>query len=124
MTEPLAILVYEKFMPGSQLANRLQDLKYRVQTLNDADALPATAEREKPIIVVADLFSARNKVRDAIGRLRQNPSTAHVPVIGFSGQGDANAQEEARQAGCNLVVTEAAIVHHLPQLLDQALTDF
>src|SRR5262245_49139849 len=39
MTEPLALVVYEKLLPGSQLVNRLQDLKYRVQTVADPTQL-------------------------------------------------------------------------------------
>src|SRR2546423_14440364 len=35
MTQPLALVFYESLMPGSQVVNRLQDLKYRVQTIND-----------------------------------------------------------------------------------------
>ena len=124
MSEPLAILLYEKLMPGSQLVNRLQDLNYRVQTVTDADALPPLAEREKPLVVVADLYSAQNKVCVALARLRQNPATAHIPVVAFSARNDEAQQAAAREAGATLVTTEAAITHHLPQLLDQALTEF
>lgn len=124
MNEPLAILLYEKLMPGSQLVNRLQDLGYRVQTVTDADALPALAEREKPLVVVADLFSAQNKVCEAVGRMKKGLATAHVPVIAFSARQDEALHAAAREAGASLVVTEAAISHHLPQLLDQALTQF
>ena len=35
MTQPLALFFTRRLMPGSQLVNRLQDLKYRVQTVND-----------------------------------------------------------------------------------------
>ena len=124
MNEPLAILLYEKLMPGSQLMNRLQDLGYRVQTVTDADALPALAGREKPLIVVADLFSAQNKVCAALARMKQDLATAHIPVIAFSARHDEAVHAAAREAGASLVVTEAAITHHLPQLLEQALTQF
>ena len=39
MTQPLALVVYEKLLPGSQLLNRLQDLNYRVQAIANADSL-------------------------------------------------------------------------------------
>jgi CheY-like chemotaxis protein len=122
--EPLAIVLYERLMPGSQVGNRLQDLNYRVRILNDADLLVALAEQEKPLVVLADLVSAADKVCQAIARLRANPATAHVPVIAFSTQSDPETQAAAQQAGATLLVTEAAITHHLPQLLEQALTQF
>ena len=124
MVEPLAILLYEKLMPGSLLVNRLPELGYRVVTLNDADELLRCAEREKPLVVLADLFGARNKVCEAIARLKQNPATAHVPVVAYSCSQDESLHQAARQAGAALVTTEAAISQHLPQLLEQALTAF
>jgi CheY-like chemotaxis protein len=124
MTEPLAILYYEKPIPGSQLVNRLQDLGYRVQILSEADALPLEAERAKPMVVLADLHSGQTQVLSALTRLRQNADTTHIPVIAFSASSEPSFLEVARQAGATLVVTEAAITHHLPQLLNQALTEF
>jgi CheY-like chemotaxis protein len=121
MTEPLALVLYEKLMPGSQLVNRLQDLKYRVQTINDPALLVECAEQAKPLLVLVDLEASKNNVCGAIDRLRQNRATAHLPVIGFGMEPAADLAEEARKAGVNVVANEAAILGHLPQLLDQAL---
>jgi CheY-like chemotaxis protein len=121
MTQPLALVVYEKLLPGSQLVNRLQDLKYRVQTLTDAESLVACAGQDKPMLVVVDLISARNNVIEVIGRLKQAPDTRHIPVIGYAPDDAAELHQAARQAGATLVVSETAIVNHLPQFLDQAL---
>lgn len=124
MTEPLALLLHEKLMPGSQLVNRVQDLGYRVETLHDAAALPERVEQTRPLFVLADLYSAQQQVCEAIARLKQNPATAHVVVVAYSTHNDAELHAAAREAGATLVVTEAAITHHLEQLLDQALTEF
>jgi hypothetical protein len=69
MTEPLALVFYEKLLPGTQLVNRLQDLKYRVQTVSDADSLVECAQESKPMVVLADLISTKNNVCNAIARL-------------------------------------------------------
>ena len=66
MTQPLALVLYEKLLPGSQLVNRLQDLNYRVQTIADADRLVECAEQAKPMLVLADLESTRNNVCAAL----------------------------------------------------------
>jgi CheY-like chemotaxis protein len=121
MTQPLALVVYEKLLPGTQLVNRLRDLKYRVQALTDADSLVACAQQERPMLVFADLVSKRNNVCAAIGQLRQNPATQHIPVIAFGPDDAAELQADARAAGAVLVVSEAAILNHLPQCLEQAL---
>jgi CheY-like chemotaxis protein len=121
MTQPLALVVYENLLPGSQLVIRLQDLKYRVQTVSDCAQLVATAEQAKPMVVLVDLASTKSDARAAIGALKQNEATRHLPVIAFSA-GETAAQDAAAQAaGAALVVGEAAILNHLPQILDQAL---
>jgi len=121
MTQPLALVLYEKLLPGSQLVNRLQDLNYRVQAIADAGRLVECAEQAKPILVLADLASARSDVCAALARLKQNAATKHLPVVVFSDQGAAELQAAAQAAGATLVVSEAAILNQLPQILDQAL---
>jgi CheY-like chemotaxis protein len=121
MTQPLALVLYEKLLPGSQLVNRLQDLKYRVQAIADAGRLMECAEQAKPMLVLADLASTRNDVCAALARLKQNLATQHLPVIAFGGEGAAELQAAAEAAGATLVVSEAAILNHLPQMLEQAL---
>ena len=121
MTQPLALVLYEKLLPGSQLVNRLQDLKYRVQTTTDAAGLLECAQEAKPMLVLADLDSTNGDVCAALARLKQTESTKHLPVIAFSREENAELQNAARATGATLVVTEAGILSHLPQFLDQAL---
>jgi CheY-like chemotaxis protein len=121
MTQPLALVLYEKLLPGSQLVNRLQDLKYRVQAIADASHLVECAEQAKPMLVLADLESTRNDVCPALARLKQNEATRHLPVIAFSGDGATELQAAAKAAGATLIVGEAAILNYLPQMLEQAL---
>jgi PleD family two-component response regulator len=121
MTQPLAFVLYEKLLPATQLVNRLQDLKYRVQTIMDADTLVTCAEQEKPMLVLADLVSSRQNVCGVIGRLRKNPETQHIPVIAFAPELSVELFKTAREMGATLVVNETAVLSHLSQFLDQAL---
>lgn len=121
MVQPLAMIVYEKILPGTQLVNRLQDMKYRVQAITDADTLVACAEQEKPMLVLADLRSTRLDMCAVIGALRRNPNTAHIPVVAFGAEESPGAAKAALDAGATLVTGETAILTHLPELLEQAL---
>ena len=121
MTKPLALVLYENLLPGSQLVNKLQDLNYRVYTIADAGALVDYARQKKPILVLADLASSLTNVPVAIAKLKQNPDTKHLPVIAFATEEETEAREAARQAGATLVVNDAAILTHLDQFLEQAL---
>ncbi len=121
MTQPLALVLYERLLPGSQIVNRLQDLKYRVQTIADAGKLMECAEQAKPMLVLADLESTKDNVCAALARLKQNPATKHLPIIAFYRENAPELEASAKNAGVTLLVTESAVLNHLPQFLEQAL---
>lgn len=120
MSKPLALVYYANLMPGSQLAGRLQDLGYRVQTVNHAALLPAACESDMPLVVIAELAPAPD-VCAAVASMKANPATEHIPVLGFARAHNASAQTMARQAGVALLAADAGIAEQLPQLLDQIL---
>jgi CheY-like chemotaxis protein len=121
MKLPLAILLYENLMPGSQLISRLQDLGYRVQSINDARLLVEVAQREKALVVIADLFSTKAEVCKEIKALKTNPATSHIPIVAFADANQRDLQKAATASGANLVASNLTILAHLPQFLDQAL---
>jgi CheY-like chemotaxis protein len=121
MTQALALILYEKLLPGTQLVNRLHDLNYRVQTVSDPQRLTECAEQARPMLVLADLESSGADVCAAIAQLKQHPATRHLPVIAFGSAEAAERQAAARSAGATLVVSDSAVLGHLPQFLEQAL---
>jgi PleD family two-component response regulator len=121
MTQPLALVLYDNMLPGSQLANRLQDLGYRVQTLTGPEFLVDHAEREKPLVVIVDLSRRIDEVCENIEKLRQNTPTSHIPILAFDGQGDPAIQARAIKSGVNLVANHKAAISQLARLLEQVL---
>lgn len=121
MTTPLALLLYDKLIPGTQVLHRLQDLQYRTAVVHHPDALIDETRREKPMIIFTDLVSNRGDVCAAIALIRGTAETAHVPIVAFAPEAEAKLQECARQAGATLVVSESTILQHLRQFLEQAL---
>jgi len=121
MTQPLALLFYEKLLPGSQLLNRLQDLGYRVHACNDVNELPELAKKEKPMLVFADLLERQGRVPVVIKSVRNNKETAHLPIIAFASGKEKQLLEYARMAGATVVVNEEVLLHHLDSFMDQAL---
>lgn len=121
MTLPLAIVLYEDLMPGSQLVNRLQDLQYRVQAVTDPGELLACARNAGPMLILADLVSSRADICALIKQLRSNSITAHVPVIAFADDAEEALQAAARVAGAMMVVADSAILTHLVQFIERAL---
>lgn len=121
MTQPLALVVYEKLLPGTQLVNRLQDLNYRARAVMDSTTLLACARQEKPMLVLADLESKRSDICQVIAELKQNADTQHIPVIAIAKESDATLIRAAQNAGATLVAGETAILSHLTHFLDRAL---
>jgi CheY-like chemotaxis protein len=119
MNQPLAVVVYQRLLPGSQLINRLQDLRYRVQALSQPAELLAFAENNLPILALVDMDMA--DAFASVQRLRQHPATSHLPVVGFCAEPSEEAKTKALGCGFTLVTGDVAITQHLPQLLQQAL---
>jgi CheY-like chemotaxis protein len=120
MIRPLVLLVYERLLPGGQLVNRLQDLGYRVQSATPS-LLPEQCQRDKPLLVIADLEPSSLHVPSAIASLKQHGETAHIPVIAFAPAEHGQLLEAGRAAGATLVVKDSALLPHLDQFLEQAL---
>jgi CheY-like chemotaxis protein len=121
MTKPLAIIFYEELLPGSQLVNRLQDLGYRVQTINDSANLAGVAAKEPPMLILMDLRSRAGDLDSVIGHIKESPQTKHVPILAYAGKKDRRLQENATRAGASLVAFDDAILQQLPHLLEQVL---
>ena len=121
MTKPLALVFYENLLPGSQLINRLQDLGYRVLAFHDSYLLEDQSQREKPLVVIADLSSKKTDVCAAIKKLRENPATKHIPVLAFASEPSDELQQKATQSGTTLVADASGILEQLPQLLEAVL---
>ena len=107
-------------MLGGQLSVRLQDLGYRVQTVHDAATLQEQCEREKPLVLLAEVTDRPGDCA-GIALVKKSPATSHVPVLAFSISQDKALQAAAEQAGVSLLAGNTAVLEHLPQLLDQVL---
>lgn len=121
VTLPLALVFYEDLIPGSQLVNRLQDSQYRVQAVSKLDELTACAASAGPMLIFADLVSKSGDVCAVIRKLRAEPTTAHIPIIGFADDAEEALQAAGREAGAALVAADSVILTHLTQFIERAL---
>lgn len=121
MTKPLALVFYERLLPGSQLVNRLHDLDYRVETVMDAALLPKIAFEKRPIVMVLDLVSKGVSISELIHEMKVNPATTHIPIIGFADKNQKKLHDQAVKNGADLVAYDDALLPQLAQLLEHAL---
>ncbi len=121
MTEPLAFILYESLLPGSQLTNRLRDLGYRVRQITDASTFVAQAATDKPLLAVFELANSHVDVCDLIAQVRQHPDTQHLPVLAYTESKDKVLHEAAHAAGATLIVVADGLLAQLPMLLERVL---
>ncbi len=121
MKQPVALLVYEKLLPGSQLGNRMRDLGYSVETVLEPRRLADIAESQLPLVIVLDLESTSVDTCGLIRELRGRPTVGHIPVLAFAGRKNEPLKQSAVAAGANLVTSEEALLAQLPVLLEQVL---
>jgi PleD family two-component response regulator len=121
VTKPLAIVFYEKLLPGSQVVNRLTDLGYRVTATQTASDVPRLVREGSPMVVVADLVVRTGDFVSVIQSLKSDPATAHVPVLGFCDPKNRKLVDAAVKAGAKLVAADKGIPEQLPHLLDHVL---
>jgi CheY-like chemotaxis protein len=119
-SQPLALLCCSNSLLGGQLTAHLQDMGYRVQTVHDAATLQEECEREKPLVLLAEI-SDHPAVCAGIALVRNSPATSHIPVLAFSPSRDKALQTAAEQSGVSILAGNTAVLEHLPQLLDQVL---
>ena len=120
VTQPLAIILHERLMPGSQLVNRLQDLKYRVLATSEAATLAEAVRTEMPLLLFVDMQTTGD-IPSVISQIKGDAATAHVPIIAFAPDAETALAETAKNSGANLAVGDSAVLNHLTQLIDRAL---
>ena len=108
-------------MPGSQLVNRLQDLSYRVQAVDDLASFQHCAKSEGPMLAFLDLETKEGDACQVIAALKADAATQHIPVVAFASERAVELQAAAQKAGAKLVVSETALLDHLSELLNQVL---
>jgi len=121
VNEPLALLLCARGLIATQLAQRLEGLRYRLVAISNPAELASVSESQRPMVVLADVDGLPEPVLSAVEQLRQLSSTAHVPVIAFARETDDALQAVLVAKGATVVVNESAVLSHLPQLLDRAL---
>lgn len=121
MTEPLALVFYEKLLPGQQLLNRLHDLGYRTRAVTDVNLLENEVQTAMPMLLIAEFPTNRPAVGEALSALKKNPKIAHVPILAYTVQTTSAVQESARSAGAKLIASEKGLIDQLPHLLEQLL---
>ncbi len=103
---PLVLVVDDMLDVREVVAEYLEHHHYRVATAEDGlDGLEKAFEL-CPDLILMDLAMPKLDGWEATRRLKRDPRTRLIPVIAFTGHVLKQHLEEARAAGCDLVLTK------------------
>jgi len=84
----------------------LQDSSYDVITARDGVEGVEKAKEEKPDLILLDVMMPNMDGIEACKRLRDEPSTAAIPIIMVTTRGEEGIAEASYAYGCNEFVTK------------------
>jgi CheY-like chemotaxis protein len=116
----------------SKILAVMSDLFFSVKINDAAKNLGMTAEfvkdktlaldkaRALPPLIVLDLNCDAADPLDLIARIKADPETAGIPMIGFVSHVQTQLRQKAQEAGCDTVVARSVFAQNLPALLATA----
>jgi CheY-like chemotaxis protein len=73
--------------------------------------------KEKPAVIVIDLNITGFRAVPAVSRLKADPETKSISVIGFLSHVQGQLKQEAQEAGADMVLVRSAFSQNLVQIL-------
>jgi chemosensory pili system protein ChpA (sensor histidine kinase/response regulator) len=99
------VLVVDDSLTVRKVTTRLLEREgFRVLTAKNGLEATEILVHNKPDIVLADLEMPKLNGFELIGKIRENPDTAHVPIIVISSRTAEKHREMARQLGANFFI--------------------
>jgi two-component system, cell cycle response regulator DivK len=113
---PRILLVDDNAENRRFLSRRLQRRGFEVLEAVDGAAAVEMARAEKPDLVLMDMNMPAVDGWEATRRIKADPASASVPVVGLTAHALAGDRERAIQAGCSDYHTKPV---EFPKLLEQ-----
>jgi CheY-like chemotaxis protein len=114
----LRVLVVDDNVDAAEMLATLLEINgYEVRVEFDGASALATALREPPVVALLDIGLPDMDGMELARRLRAQPQTADAVLVALTGYGQAEDQEQARQAGFNHHMVKPADIDRLLTLL-------
>ncbi|MEW5755498.1 MAG: response regulator [Pseudomonadota bacterium] len=97
----LILLVEDNELNRDMLSRRLERKGFRVATAHDGAQAIATAAKDCPDLILMDMGLPVMDGWEVTQKLKANPATQNIPIIGLSAHALSADQQKALAAGCN-----------------------
>ena len=89
---------------------------------SERDALDKA--KAKPPLIIVDLNFAGIDPIGLITKLKQNPETKSISLIGYVSHVQGELKQKAQEAGCDTVLARSALSQNLAQILKRHASEF
>lgn len=116
------LLVEDNEMNRDMLSRRLARRGYEVALAVDGEAGVAAAKSQAPDLILMDISLPVIDGLEATRRLKSDPATRAIPVIGLTAHAMAGDREKVMAAGCDDYDTKPVDLPRLLQKIEALLT--
>lgn len=117
------ILIVEDVELNTELLVQLLEDDYSLLVATDGAHGIEMTQQHQPDLVLMDMSLPVMDGWEATRRIKADPTTQHIPVIGLSAHAMSGDDEKARQAGCDDYLTKPVNFESLFTILDKFLAN-
>nr|WP_290665665.1 response regulator [Ardenticatena sp.] len=112
------LLVEDNELNRDMLARRLKRRGFDVITAPDGEAALTMIRQHMPDIILMDMSLPKMDGWTATKHIKQNPQTAHIPVLALTAHAMIGDRERALESGCDEYETKPVDFQRLLQKID------
>jgi two-component system cell cycle response regulator DivK len=118
---PRILLVEDNEMNRDMLSRRLTRKGYEVILAQDGQEGVIAASAQLPDLILMDMSLPVLNGWEATRQLKENPGTAHIPVVALTAHALNTDREKAAEAGCDAYETKPIDLPRLIQTIENLL---
>jgi CheY-like chemotaxis protein len=113
----MILAVLDDLMFTSKIKTTASQLGVAVTFARSADAALGEMRKAAPSLVIFDLNNARIDPLAIVSSMKQDPTLAAIPTVGYASHVQADVISAARQAGVGNVMARSAFTQQLADIL-------
>jgi PleD family two-component response regulator len=116
----MILAVLDDLMFTSKIRTTAAQLGVGVVFARSADAALGEMRKSPPSLVILDLNNPRTNPLELVSSMKQDPSLASIPTVGYASHVQVDVIDAARKAGVGQVLARSAFTQQLADILGGA----
>ena len=115
----MILAVLDDLMFSSKIKTTANQLGVPVTFARSTEAALGEMRKNAPTLVILDLNNARTNPLGIVAAMKQDPSLASIPTVGYASHVQVDVINAARQAGVGEVLPRSAFTMQLADILSR-----